>query len=67
MIVKFDINMNLKQYSVPFKFEDSSIEYCLSLIVEEDKIIIPYSVNDRKCKIGFYSHDEINKMMYNHT
>jgi hypothetical protein len=54
----FDRQMNLLRYSAPFKFEKICIEYCLSLIVEENRIIVPYSTWDRTTKIAIINgHD----------
>ncbi len=50
----FDNNMNLKKYSAPFKFQDENIEFCLSIVVEDDRVIIPYSTWDRTSKLAIY-------------
>jgi hypothetical protein len=52
--------MNLLRYSAPFKFEGQSIEYCLSIVVEDERVIINYSVWDRTTKIAIYDMDYIN-------
>jgi hypothetical protein len=54
MIVVFDELMNLLRYSSLFTFEEINIEYCLSIIVEDNKVIIPYSTIDRTTKVGIY-------------
>jgi hypothetical protein len=54
LIVVFDNNMNLLRYSAPFKFEDSPIEYCLSILVEHERVLINYSTWDRTTRIGVY-------------
>lgn len=54
MLVVFDEAMHLKRYSAPFKFEGACIEYCLGLIVEEDRVIVPYSVMDNTTKLAVY-------------
>jgi tetratricopeptide (TPR) repeat protein len=51
----FDLNMNLQRYSAPFKFEGHPVEYCIGLIVEHDRVIVPYSTWDRSTKIAIYS------------
>ncbi len=56
----FDLNMNLLRYSELFKFENLSIEYCIGLIIENDKIILSYSTMDTTTKISIYSLDYIN-------
>jgi tetratricopeptide (TPR) repeat protein len=60
IISVFDKKMNLLRYTCPFKFEGICIEYCLSLIVEENRIIIPYSTWDRTTKIAIIGgHDPL--------
>jgi len=54
LIVVFDTNMNLLRYSAPFKFEGLPIEYCLSIIVEDERVVINYSTWDRTTRIGVY-------------
>ena len=51
----FDLNMNLQRYSAPFKFQGEPIEYCIGLIVENDRVIVPYSTWDRTTKIAIYN------------
>ena len=55
MLAVFDINMNLLRYSAPFKFEGDCIEYCIGLLVEDERVIIPYSTMDRTSKVAVYS------------
>jgi hypothetical protein len=61
----FDLHMNLKKYSAPFKFEDDSIEYCIGLIVEPTRIIAAYSVHDIKTKLATYDKSYIEGRLYN--
>jgi len=60
MFVVFDADMNLKRYSAPFKFEGECIEYCTGLIVEEERVIVPYSVMDNKTILGVYDKKYID-------
>ena len=60
IFVIFDLDMNLKRYSAPFCFEGQPIEYCIGLIVEEDRVIISYSVWDNKSKIAIYDKKYID-------
>jgi hypothetical protein len=53
-IAVFDENMNLLRYSAPFKFEENPIEYCLSIVVEDEQVVINYSTWDRTTRIGIY-------------
>ena len=59
----FDENMNLLKYSAPFKFENQAIEYCLSLVIENNKILINYSTWDRTTQIGIYDKNYINTLL----
>ena len=63
MFVVFDESMNLLRYSAPFKFEGEPIEYCLSLIVEDDCVLINYSVWDRTTAIGIYDKQYIDSIV----
>jgi hypothetical protein len=63
IISVFDSNMNLLRYSAPFKFEGEAIEYCLSIVVEDERVIINYSVWDRTTKIAIYDMDYINSLL----
>jgi len=51
IILVFDLDMNLKKHSEFFKFEDFRVEFCLGLIVKENKFIVSYSTNDNTSKI----------------
>jgi hypothetical protein len=55
----FDKNMKLIKYSSPFYFQNDTIEFTLSFIIEEDRIIIPYTVEDTKLYIGIYDKNYI--------
>lgn len=59
----FDENMNLLRYSAPFKFEGEPIEYCLSIVVEDDRVIINYSAWDRTTRIGVYDKTYIDSLV----
>jgi glycosyltransferase involved in cell wall biosynthesis len=63
IISVFDSNMNLLRYSAPFKFEGEPIEYCLSIVVEDDRVLINYSVWDRTTKIGIYDKKYIDSLL----
>ena len=57
----FDSELNLLRYSAPFKFEGVCIEYCIGLIVEDYRVIVPYSTWDRTSKIATYSKSYIDE------
>jgi hypothetical protein len=63
IISVFDSDMNLLRYSAPFKFEGEPIEYCLSIVVEDEKVLINYSVWDRTTKIGVYNKKYIDSIV----
>jgi hypothetical protein len=63
MFVVFDDSMNLLRYSAPFKFEEEPIEYCLSLVVEDERVLVNYSTWDRTTKIGVYDKKYIDSII----
>jgi len=68
MFVVLDEDMNLIRYSAPVKFEDVCIEYSLSLVVEDERVLVNYSGWDRTTKIGVYDKKYIDSLMvYNST
>lgn len=63
LFVVFDKSMKLLRYSAPFKFQEECIEYCIGLIVEEDRVIVPYSSWDRTTKISIYEKKYIDSIL----
>jgi tetratricopeptide (TPR) repeat protein len=63
IISVFDENMQLLRYSAPFKFEGEPIEYSLSIVVEDDNVLLNYSTWDRSTKIGVYDKDYIEGLL----
>jgi tetratricopeptide (TPR) repeat protein len=63
MIAVFDENMQLLRYSAPFKFEGEPIEYSLSIVVEDDNVLLNYSTWDRTTKIGVYDKEYIESLL----
>jgi glycosyltransferase involved in cell wall biosynthesis len=63
LIVIFDSNLNLLRYSAPFKFEGQSIEYSLSILVEDERVLINYSTLDRTTRIGIYDKKYIDSIV----
>jgi hypothetical protein len=63
IIYVFDSEMNLLRYSAPFKFEGEPIEYCLSIVVEDDRVLINYSTWDRTTRIGVYDKTHIDSIL----
>ena len=63
IIVVMDENLNLLRYSAPFKFEGEPMEYCLSILVEEERILMNYSAWDRSTRINFYDKTYIETLL----
>ena len=63
IIVVFDDKLNLLRYSAPFKFEGEPIEYCLSILVENNRVIMNYSTWDRTTKIAIYDKYYIEQQL----
>jgi tetratricopeptide (TPR) repeat protein len=63
IIAVFDESMNLLRYSAPFKFHTEPIEYCLGLVVKDDRVLITYSVWDRETKLGIYDKKYIDSIV----
>jgi hypothetical protein len=63
MMVVFDKNMILQRYSAPFKFEGDPIEYALSIVVEDERVLINYSTWDRTTRIGIYDKKYIDSLI----
>ena len=63
IISVFDDKMNLLRYSTPFKFEGESIEYSLSIVVEDERVLINYSTWDRTTRIGIYDKKYIDSIV----
>jgi hypothetical protein len=63
IMVVFDENMKLQRYSAPFKFEGESIEYSLSIVVEDERVLVNYSTWDRTTRIGVYDKKYIDSIL----
>ena len=63
MFAVFDTSLNLLRYSAPFKFDGEPIEYCLSLVVEDERVLINYSNWDRTTTIGVYDKKYIDSLI----
>jgi hypothetical protein len=63
IIAVFDENMQLLRYSAPFKFEGEPIEYCLSVVVEDDRVLLNFSSWDRTTKLGVYDKEYIEGLL----
>ena len=65
-IVVFDTDLNLKRYTPYMKFQSRRIEYCLSIMIKEDEIIIPYSIWDNQSVLSIYDKKYIESFMIIH-
>jgi len=63
VFVIFDKDMNLLRYSAPFTFEGQPVEYCLSIIVEDNRVLINYSTWDSTTQLGIYEKKYIDSMV----
>jgi tetratricopeptide (TPR) repeat protein len=59
LIAVFNTNMDLLRYSAPFKLANTPIEYTLSIVVENNKVLIPYSKWDRETLIAIFDKEYI--------
>ena len=50
-------------YSAPFKLSDHPIEFCLGLVVEDNRVLIGYSEMDGSSKIARVDWEEINGLL----
>ena len=66
-IVIFDESMKLKMYSEKFKFENYKIEFCLGFLINENKFIISYTLNDKNPTIGVYDINDIIKLKWTYN
>ena len=62
-IAVFDVEMKLLKYSAPFKFKGEPIEYCIGLIVEDDRVLMTYSCWDRTTQLAVYDKSYINEIV----
>jgi len=49
------------RHSKLFKFDDTKIEFCLGLVVEEDRIIITHSNWDRTAKLKVFDRAALSE------
>jgi hypothetical protein len=57
-----DMDMNLLRYTSQFKLHKTKIEYCIGLIIEEDRTILSFSSLDTKSFIATYNNDYIRSL-----
>jgi tetratricopeptide (TPR) repeat protein len=59
----FDKEMNFLRHSAPFKFQGESIEYCLGLVVEDDRVICTFSEWDGSSKLVVYDKSYVDSLV----
>lgn len=59
----FDKEMNFLRHSAPFKFQGESIEYCLGLVVEDDRVICTFSEWDGSSKLVTYDKSYVDSLV----
>ena len=63
IISVFNQDMNLLRYSAPFKFDGEAVEFSLSIVVEDTRVLINYSTWDRTSRIGVYDKKYIDSIV----
>jgi len=63
MFAVFDKDLNFLRHSAPFCFEDQCIQYCLGLIVEDDRVLATYSTWDRTTKLSVYDKSYVDALI----
>ena len=56
-LVVLDKEMNLKRYTLPFKFTKQPTEYCAGVVVEKERVVLTHSVLDKEAYARIYGHD----------
>jgi hypothetical protein len=64
MIAVLDNDYNILRHTSLFTFEQKEIEYCLGLVVEEDRVLITNSNWDRTTTINVYDKNYIDELMF---
>ena len=65
IIIILDRNtMKYKRNSTLFKFENTCIEYCLGMVVEQKRIIFSYSKMDRESNVSIYDRPSIDGFLF---
>jgi hypothetical protein len=59
LFVVFDNELNLLRYSEPFKLDNCRVEFCIGLIIENERTILSFSSLDNNTYIGIYDNSYI--------
>ena len=66
VIVKFNKDMELLNFTGPIKFSQEKLEYCGGIVIEDERIIVSHSVWDRESYIKIYDKNYIESLfIYN--
>ena len=60
----FDYDMNLLRYSELFKLDNCKVEFCIGLIIEEERTILSFSSLDTNIYIGVYDNTYIDTIKW---
>ena len=60
----FDHDMNLLRYSELFKLDNRRVEFCIGLIIEEQRTILSFSSLDTNIYIGVYENNYIDSIKW---
>jgi tetratricopeptide (TPR) repeat protein len=63
IVYVFDETMKLLRYSAPFKFTNTCIEYCLGLVVEDERVICTYSEWDKSTIISVFEKSYMENLL----
>jgi hypothetical protein len=58
----FDTEMNLVRYSDWFTFGNTSVEFCLSIIVKDTEVILSYSLLDTQSFVSVYDAASLRRL-----
>ena len=64
MIVVFDNDLNLLNFTCPFKLSNKPIEFCCGIVVEEDRILLSHSVLDKESFIKIFNKKYIETFFF---
>ena len=65
-ILVFNKDYSLQRYSPYFKLTDKPIEYSLSISIEDNYVIIPFSSMDRTTEILFFEKSKLENAFFKH-
>jgi mannosyltransferase OCH1-like enzyme len=60
----FDHDMNLLRYSELFKLDNRRVEFCIGLIIEDERTILSFSSLDTNIYIGVYENNYIDSIKW---